>query len=78
MTKLELYLASKKDTHASFMDCLRESNGWKIGPTNKGNLFLRCYDKEVRNTLTPNDLKNLRDLINTYLTDVLGETNDIS
>ncbi len=74
-TKLEQYVKAHELKQQAFGRALHIStrNLVEIGPTSKGNIFIRYRGKEIGNTESPDDLRELRNTIDQFLRDVVGE-----
>jgi len=70
---IEEYLEAKEKKEQAFMKALTTVGKVTIGPTNKGNSFMKYDNKEISNTLTPDALRTMRRAIDIYLKEVIGE-----
>lgn len=74
MTNLLLeYVKARELKEEAFKKALIVHGPVDIGPTNKGGIFMKYNDKEIANTLTVDDLHQIRKAITLFLTYVIGE-----
>lgn len=73
MSRLGLYAEITKRRHDIFMACLRTVGKFKIGPTNKGGIFINYDGKDISADFSIEELKQMRDIIDDFLKVVVGE-----
>ena len=49
----------------------RVAGPWRLGPTNKGGIFFQYNGKDIKNDISPKDLRDIRDLIDCFLKEVV-------
>ncbi len=71
MNKLEQYSKFVEQKN-EFASSLNRANGpWGLGPTNRGGIFFKFNGKDIKNDISPKELRDIRNLINCFLEEVV-------
>lgn len=73
MSRLDDYASITEKRHDAFMACLRVCGKFKIGPTNKGGIFINYDGKDISADFSVKELREMRDIIDDFLKVVVGE-----
>jgi hypothetical protein len=63
-------VATKKEL---FNKCIRIAGPLAIGPTNRGGNYLKYKDKDIDSDISVQGLRDIRNIIDLYLNEVIGE-----
>lgn len=73
MNLLDQYAILNKNQLEAFEKCIRSHGEFRIGPTKRGSFFLQYKSKDIISDPSITDLIKIRDLINDFLENVVGE-----
>lgn len=73
MNKLEAFVEASKVRREAQVEATRQAGKTKLGPTANGGFYLNYDDKDIRQDMTLQDLREMRDCINDFLHNVCGE-----
>lgn len=71
-TPLDHYANITAQRQDAFLKASRGSGPFYIGPTNRGGIFFKYKNKDISEDFSIQDLKDMRDLIQDFLTNVVG------
>lgn len=73
MNKIDILVKAYEKMSEARESATRASGKFKIGPTSRGGIYLAIGEKNALQDVAISELKDLRDLLNCFLTEVIGE-----
>lgn len=71
MSKLDDYARLSEQKKQMTASLVRANGPWKLGPTNRGGIFFKLGDKDIKNDISIKELREIRDLIECFLNEVV-------